>query len=287
MTRSAAVGSRPARTKPANSSSGVARSGSPVRPADVAARAGDDDRAAVKSLRKAMAVLNVVAGADRPLSIAQIALKAGVARPTAYRFVQTLLAEGYLSQNAVDGRLSIGYAVLPLAASLLDHNRMRIEALPHLSALAQQSGERANLGILYRDRLLYIAGVEKPALPTIYSRFGKTVPAHCCSLGKAILAHLPEQEVRDLIARQPLTAHTPTSITEPAAFMAELAETRARGYAVDRAEHVPGSFCLAVPILDARNAPVGAIGLSGRALEPLIPHHHLVRHTAEVISHLL
>lgn len=248
---------------------------------------GDDDRSAVKSLRKAMTVLNVVAAADRTLTVAEIALRAGIARPTAYRFVQTLVAEGYLTQNAVDGRFAIGFAVLPLAASLLDHNRMRIEALPHLNALAQQTGERANLGILYRDRLLYIAGVEKPALPTIYSRFGKTVPAHCCSLGKAILAQLPEPDVHDLLARQPLIAYTPNSVIDPAAFLTELAETRARGYAVDRAELVPGSFCLAVAIVDARNQPIGAIGLSGRALEPLIEHQALVRHTAEVISHLL
>ena len=105
-------------------------------------------RSAVKSLRKALSVLNAVAAADRPLTVAEVALHAGIARPTAYRFVQTLVAEGSLAQDASDGRLSIGFAVLPLAASLLDRNRMRIEALPHLNTLAQQSGERANLGSL-------------------------------------------------------------------------------------------------------------------------------------------
>jgi IclR family acetate operon transcriptional repressor len=234
-----------------------------------------------------MTVLNVVAAADRALTVAEIAIRAGIARPTAYRFVQTLVAEGYLSQNPLDSRCSIGFAVLALAASLLDHNRMRIEALPHLNALAQQTGERANLGILYRDRVLYIAGVEKPALPTIYSRFGKTAPAHCCSLGKAILAQLPEHEVEMLLARQPPLAYTPDSLTDPAAVKRELADVRARGYAVDRAELVVGSYCLAVPIFDAGNQPIGAIGLSGRALEPLVAHHELVRQTAELISHLL
>jgi DNA-binding IclR family transcriptional regulator len=135
--------------------------------------------------------------------------------------------------------------------------------------------------------VLYIAGVEKPALPTVYSRFGKTAPAHCCSLGKAILAFLPEPEAQALLARQPLIAHTPTTITRRAAFARELEETRMRGYALDRAENVPGSFCLAAPIFDARNRPLGAIGLSGRDLAPLIAQQALVRHTAEVISHLL
>jgi DNA-binding IclR family transcriptional regulator len=245
------------------------------------------DRSAVKSLRKALAVLDVVAAAEHPLSIAEIALRAGIARPTAYRLVKTLVTDGHLIENTIDARISIGFAVLPLAASLLDRNRLRVEALPHLHTLAQQTGERVNLGILHRDRVLYLAGVEKPALPTIYSRFGKTVSAHCCSLGKAILAHLPENDVRALLVRQPLTAHTPNSITNLTSFMKELRETRERGYAVDRAEHVAGSYCVATTIFNGRNEPVGAIGLSGRALDALIKHKTVLRQTAELISHVL
>jgi DNA-binding IclR family transcriptional regulator len=249
--------------------------------------ADDPDRSAVKSLRKAMNVLNVIAGSDRPLTVAEVAINAGIARPTAYRFVQTLVAAGYVSQDPIDGRLSVGFAVLPLASSLLDRNRMRIEALPHLHSLARETGERANLGILFRDRVLYIAGVEKPALPTIYSRFGKNAPAHCSSLGKAILAYLPDADVRALLERVPLTSHTPNTITTRPAFAKEIAETRSRGYAIDRAEHVLSSNCVAAPIFDANNRPVGAIGISGRDLEPLIKHQELVRQTAEIISHHL
>lgn len=245
----------------------------------------DPDRAAVKSLRKALTVLNVIAAADHPLTVAEVAVNAAIARPTAYRFVQTLVAAGYLAQDPLDGRLSVGFAVLPLASSLLDRNRMRIEALPHLQNLANETGERANLGILYRDQVLYIAGVEKPALPTIYSRFGKNAPAHCSSLGKAVLAYLPETDIRALLSRKPLALWTQTTITGMAEFMNELAETRARGYAIDRAEHAPGSCCVAAPIFDANNRPIGAIGVSGRELEPLIKHQELVRQTAEIISH--
>ena len=245
------------------------------------------DVSAVKSLRKALTVLNAVAGAERPLTIAEVAVNAGIARPTAYRFVQTLVAAGYLAQDLLDGRLSVGFAVLPLASSLLDRNRLRVEALPHLHNLATKTGERANLGILHRDRVLYIAGVEKPALPTIYSRFGKNAPAHCCSLGKVILAFLPESEVRALLSRSPLRPYTPTTITSRAAFMKELTETRQRGYAIDRSEHVSGSCCVAAPIFNASNQPIGAIGVSGRELEPMLKHHDLVQQTAEIVSHHL
>lgn len=59
------------------------------------------------------------------------------------------------------------------------------------------------------------------------------------------------------------------------------------GYALDRAEHVPGSYCVAVTVFDARNQPVGAISFSGRALDPLLAHVEMLRNTAEMISHLI
>jgi DNA-binding IclR family transcriptional regulator len=209
----------------------------PLDRSDSTDAADNADGSAVKSLRKALTVLNVVAGADRPLTVAGVAIKSGIARPTAYRFVQTLVAADYLVQDPLDGRLSVGFAVLPLASSLLDRNRLRIEALPHLHALAQQTGERANLGILFR--------------------------------------------------RNPLVAYTPTTITSRAAFMKELADTRARGYAIDNAEHVSGSCCVATPIFNAGNQPIGAIGVSGRNLGSLLKHHDLVCQTAELVSHHL
>jgi IclR family acetate operon transcriptional repressor len=247
----------------------------------------EDDRGTIKSLQKALAVLEEVSKADVPPRIAEVALAVGISRPTAYRIVQTLIASGYLSQDPQSGRLAIGYSVLQQSARLLDGNRMRLEALPHLQRLANVSGERTNLGILHQNRVLYLAGVEKPTLPTIYSRFGKTAPAHCCSLGKAILAHLPEKEVQELLVAQPPFAQTPRSITSTAKFMEELKLIREQGFAEDHEEHMMQSFCIAVTIFDGRNRAVGAIGISGKQMEPLREHIPILRLTADKISHVL
>ena len=66
--------------------------------------------------------------------MAEVAIITGITRPTAHRLVQTLVAEGFLSQNSGDGRLSPGFSVLQLAGRLLDSNRLRLEALPHLES---------------------------------------------------------------------------------------------------------------------------------------------------------
>ena len=145
------------------------------------ARNLDDDRDSAKSLRKALAILEAVGSAETAPTIAEVALKTGVSRPTAYRLMRTLIDEGFIRQDGQSGRLMVGLSVLTLAASLLDTNRLRLEALPHLQSLSGLTGERTNLGILHRNRVLYLGGVEKPTLPMIYSRFGKTAPVHCCS----------------------------------------------------------------------------------------------------------
>jgi DNA-binding IclR family transcriptional regulator len=246
-----------------------------------------DDQALGKSLQKGLAIIEAVSRADGPPRIAELAIGLGISRPTVHRVVQTLIAQGYLTQDPTSGRLSVGLSVLPLSASVLNRNRLRLEALPHLQSLATLTGERANLGVLYRNRILYLAGVEKPTLPMIYSYFGKFAPVHCCSLGKAIMASLPEAEVRDVLAAEPLHAQTPGSITDPQSFSTELKTIRRQGYATDNEEHVIGSCCVASPIFDGQNRPVGAIGVSGRSLLPLLNHVDAVQRTAELISHVL
>ena len=248
-------------------------------------RPEDSDLSAVKTLRKALTILVAFAGSERPLTVAEVAIITGITRPTAHRLVQTLVAEGFLSQNA-DGRLSPGFSVLQLAGRLLDSNQLRLEALPHLEELARSCGERSNLGILHRGEVLFLAGVEKPSLPTIYSRFGKTAPAYCVSLGKAILAELSRAELDAYLADRPFLRRTPSTITRQAVLRRELTTIKRQGYAVDREEYMTGIFCVAAPIV-IDGSPAGAIGLTARSLDGLMQHVDKVQHTAEVISHVL
>lgn len=248
---------------------------------------GDHDQSAVKSLQKALSIVNVVAAAEQPLTVSEIALLAQIPRPTVHRLLQTLITADYLQQDRVHGRISVGLAPISIAARALDGHRLRIEALPHLQTLAQNSGQRSNLGCLFRHQVLYLAGAEKHGLPTIRTRFGQMVDTHACALGKAIVAFLPEAEVLALVKARPLARKTPNTITKLPALMKDLAETRRRGYAIDRGENVEGSFCISAPIFSADNKPVASIGLTGRDLESVLASADLVQHTAELISHML
>jgi IclR family KDG regulon transcriptional repressor len=251
------------------------------------ATADASPQAVVKTLGKALALLDLVGRAEHPPTTGELAIFAGLSRPTTHRLVQTLVTAGFLQQNKRDGRLSVGLAVLPLAASLLDTHRLRTEALPHIQALAQKMNARVNMGILHQQRVMILAGAEKPTLPVINSSFGRTVPMHCCGLGKAILAYLPAGEVQAILAEQPLVARTPYTITSAAALLADLDKARDRGWATEFRENRATSCCVAVPILHGMDMPPAAISLAGRSIEALEQEIAPVLETAEIIAHML
>jgi DNA-binding IclR family transcriptional regulator len=179
-------------------------------------------------------------------------------------------------------KLSIaGYSVLRLASALLDTDQLRLESLPYLERLAQSCGERASLGIIHQNQLLSLAGVEKPNLPMIYSRFGKTSPAYCRSwqsdpreLGRSSTRELPQ-------------CHGPgTQDREHHHRSRCLAAAAGRDQGAGICLRLRRAHCLASPIA-VRSEVVGAIGATGRSKEALKPHIQTVQHTAEVISHIL
>ncbi len=247
----------------------------------------DDDRSTVRSLVKALGLLDALAAAPRPPTVSELARETGISRPTVHRLIQTLISVGYVTEeDDGTGRLQIGYSVLALSSSVLDRNRLRLESLPHLQNLAEVTGERTNLGILNRGSVLYLAGIEKPNLPMIYSRFGKSAPVHCCSLGKALLAFMDPEEAEAIVRSGPLTTETPHTHTDPDEFLAELGAIRAKGYATDEQEHVLGSYCVAAPIFNTRHKVIGAISISATSPDKIESHVDALRATAERITHV-
>ena len=143
------------------------------------------------------------------------------------------------------------------------------------------------MGVLFGSELLYLAGVEKPSLPNMYSRFGKLAPIHCSSLGKAIVAYYPQAEMLELVGPEPLRPQTGNTIVEIDALARDLAESRSRGYAFDDQEHLVNVWCIAAPVFDGGPLPAAAVGISGNDRERVLSMADKVKLTAEVITHVL
>ena len=199
-------------------------------------------------------------------------MRAGVTRPTAHRLIQTLIGEGYLAQNPDDSRITPGYSVLMLAGSLLDTNQIRLESLPHLEALARTTGERVQPRHPASPSDALPRGVEKPSLPTIFSRFGKTAPAY--SLGDRQIdprasaggRSSPLSEGGAACSAYGAHDHRRSGVRE-----AELAEVRRVGYCLrPQAKAFPATYCIGAADHRAWRAGGGHRG-DGRALEPIMP----------------
>jgi IclR family acetate operon transcriptional repressor len=130
-----------------------------------------------------------------------------------------------------------------------------------LQDLQERFGETVNLGVLEGDRIVYaeVLRSERSALAPI---LGSPVAVNATALGKAITAWLPEQDQSHLIERWRLVALTPRSIVTKRELLAEFAQIRSRGYALDAEEETPGYFCVAAPMFGRMGRPESAISIT-------------------------
>jgi len=241
----------------------------------------------VKSVIKGLKILEFIADSTSPPTPVQITKALGMNRTTVYHLIQTLESEGYVTKELQSNAYLLGLKILPLGGKALDSNKLRIESLPYLQGLNRKLEERVNLGILYDSEVLFLAGIEKPSLPLMYSHFGKKAPVHCCSIGKIILAYLPENEAERVINQKPLTRLTENTITDLSLFKRHLSEIKSQGYAVDNAEHISGEYCIAALIKGEEGRGIGAVSASAHDLEKIKQHLDDLLETAEIISHLM
>lgn len=215
----------------------------------------------VQSLDRALDLLEALAHAERALGVGQLAEATGLAPGTVHRLLQGLHVRGYVRRS--DARkYSLGSAALRLADSAL--HSLETAARPYLADLVARSGETANLAVLEGDDVVYVAQQSSPHTLRMFAEVGRHVPPHSTAVGKVLLAELSNAQVVEMLRRRGMAARTPTTITEPAAFLAELDRVREQGWAVDEQEQESGVRCVAVPV-GPSGSVVAAMSVSGPA----------------------
>jgi IclR family acetate operon transcriptional repressor len=223
------------------------------------ARIRPDAAAGVQSVHRALDLVEVLADEGGPLTVAELAARAGLPAPTAHRLARTLVERGYLRQLA-DRTYALGFAAVPLAAAATAS--IGIDAIDVLRDLVDELGESANLAVLSGDHAEYVAQAPARYSMRMFTEVGRRVELHCTGVGKALLAQLDDAEIDALVRRRGLTRHTPHTIDTLTALHAEIDRIRIRGHAVDEQEQEVGVRCAAVA-LDPQLAPGLAISISG------------------------
>jgi IclR family pca regulon transcriptional regulator len=219
-------------------------------------------------LAKGLAVIETFT-ADHPRqSIAEVSAASGLDRATARRCLLTLAHLGYADY---DGKFfTLTPRVLRLGTACLATMPLPQMVQPWLDKLSESLGESSSVSILDGDEIVYIARASQRKVMSISLMPGSRLPAFCTSMGRVLLAALPETEVALLLAARPLQARTEFTATEPAEVMQRISQVRTQGFAVIDQEVEIGLRSIAVPILDARGRVVAALnlGLPARAETP-------------------
>ena len=206
-------------------------------------------RGGVQSLDRAFAILEAMADADGVIGLSQLAVAADLPLATIHRLVRTLVDLGYVRQEP-----SRQYSLGPRLMRLADASTKRLGTLanPYMTEVVAALGESVNLAILDGDEIVYVAQVQPSKnFMRMFTEVGRRTMPHTTAVGKAILAAEPDEDVLRLLERTGMPRRTEHTITTPEAFLASLARTRERGYALDEGEQELGVRCVAVAIPDA------------------------------------
>jgi IclR family pca regulon transcriptional regulator len=220
-----------------------------------------------QSLERGLAILASF-GPRRPLlGISELARGVELSRSTAHRYVATLTTLGYLEQDEPTRKYRLGPRSLDLGFAAINSLELREVATPYLRRLAEETGFTANLAIRDGVHIVYIQRVRSAVPPPeldieLDLHVGSRLPAYCTSMGKVLLAFLPERERDALIDRISFRPRGPNSLPSQQALLLELERVRNQGIAVNNEELAYGLRSFAAPVRAANGEVVAAANLA-------------------------
>ncbi len=215
------------------------------------------------TLLKGLSVLEHVAKSAEPRGVTELADELPLTKSNVHRILKTLEAGGYLSQDPVTRRYKITLKLWELGLGAVAKLDIRIQAASSLKALSEITHETVHLSVLDGNEVIYIDKIDSSEPVQAYSYVGGRAPAHCVATGKALFAWKSEAEL-DRISKT-LVPHSEHTITDPAAFLEEMASIRDKGFALNKGEWRESVWGAAAVVRDARGDVVGAVGISGPA----------------------
>lgn len=217
----------------------------------------------VPGLHRGLVVLEMLAAAQRPLSISEIAAELGVTRSSAFRLVYTLNHMGFLEEVDDTRHYRLGSRVLNIGYAYLASRDIIELARPHLEALRDQTEVTAHLTIRDRRDVLYLSCVQTRSGFLSSMNVGTRVPAHASPMGWYLLSALDGAELERLFGGEPLAARTDKTPTTLPALQEKIARAAARPYLVSRGIVDPGGSSIVAPVRGNTGAVVAAIDISG------------------------
>jgi IclR family acetate operon transcriptional repressor len=246
-----------------------------AEPGRASGRSGSD-RHSIQSVDRALYLLETIAEAGGEATLTELATRTSLNISTCHHLLATLIKRGFVTK--VPGRrlYALGARIFYLSHACLQVDLPR-RAEPYLEAINRVTGETVHLAALQGDAVVTLAVREaRHAVRVDTGKVGKMEAPHATSVGKAIIAWLPEAEIQRIVGPT-MRRCTEKTITDFPALLESLRIVRRNGYAVDREEYLPGVICVGAAIRDQAGTVIGAISASTPMMRADDAHVALMR----------
>lgn len=199
--------------------------------------------------------------ADEGTGISALADRLGLSKSTVHNHLQTLRKLGYVVKE--DDEYRLGLRFLGLGDSARRRHGLYRVAKPETDSLVEAVGERAQVMVEEDAVGIYIYQSLADQAVQTDSHIGTVISLHATAVGKAYLAHLPDEELESILERAELGKQTPNTLTDRETLRSELEEVADRGYAFNDEERTLGMRAVGAPILSDDGRVLGSVSVSG------------------------
>lgn len=217
----------------------------------------------INSILRAIEILERFDHERAEIGITEMARELHLYKSTVHRIVSTLETKNILEKNSKTGKYKLGLNLYKLGILARDENALIAVCAPRLAKLTEATGETSNLVIQDGNMIMYAAQEQSQRMVRMFAKLGARVFPHCSAAGKVLLADMEEASRDAIIDATGLPRYTPTTVTDKAKLVEELAWVRQEGYALDREERENGVICIAAPIRNSGGETVAAVSISG------------------------
>jgi DNA-binding IclR family transcriptional regulator len=215
----------------------------------------------IRAVERALDVLQCFTGQTPELTMSQISELIGINKSTVHRLLSTLEKKRFVERDRLTGMYKPGLRLLQIASLAMEHNNLRRLAAPFLRDLYSQYLENVNLSLLDGADVIYVEVVESSQRVKLAAAPGQRLPAFCTASGKAILAFLPEDDVKRILERG-MPRYTRSTLVSSEDFFEDVGRIRERGFAMSVEEFEDGINAVAAPICAQ---PIASVSIAGPA----------------------
>lgn len=216
----------------------------------------------IQSVAKAMQLLDLLAAANEPMSLAEISQRTGCPKSTVHGLLSTMRDYSVIAQDE-QGRYMLGIRLFEYGCTLSSSWTILETARPFIQHISYETGQTVFLSILDRGEVITLDHAESRIGLQVIAEVGCRLPVHCTSQGKLFLAYMSEQERAALLERTIFSAYTEHTITSEEVLLKELEHIREMGYSLENGEYKTGLRSVAAPIFDQEGRVRYAIGIIG------------------------